>query len=144
MCFSRVYTYVVTIRGNPSNRNCVIMACRPNGIPRRFQMSLKVRSHYLDWIRIPPNRGGLRKDSDWTRSNVNAIRLNSYWRWAGCYGEIAVRCLFYKFCPKYWTLTSHFTQSPELDQSNVNASGKSDTSPVSVQIQCKLASVNAP
>ena len=43
----------------------------------------------------PPNRGGLRKDSDWIRSNVNAIRLNLDWGWTGCYGEIAVRCLFY-------------------------------------------------
>ena len=38
----------------------------------------------------PPNRGGLRKDSDWIRSNVNAIRLNLDGRWAGYYGEIAV------------------------------------------------------
>ena len=48
------------------------------------------------------------------------------------------------FCPKCWTLTSHYTQSPELDlQSNVNSTGKSGTSPVSVQIQSKSTSVNA-
>ena len=25
---------------------------------------------------------------------MNAIRLNLDWRWTGCYGEIAILCLF--------------------------------------------------
>ena len=41
----------------------------------------------------PANQGRLRKDLDSIRSNDNAIGLNLDWRWAGCYGEIAVRCL---------------------------------------------------
>ena len=73
----------------------------------------------------PPNRGGLRKDSDSIRSNVNAIRLDLDWRWDCYYGEIAV-------C---------FVQN---DEHSYNATCKSETSPVSVQIQSKFASVTAP
>ena len=47
---------------------------------------------------------------------------------------------FVIFCPRWWTLTSHFTQSPELDQSNVNATGKSGTSPVSSAVSVQIQS----
>ena len=90
----------------------------------------------------PHNRGGMRKNSDSIRLNENTIRLNVDWRWACCYGEKTIRCLLCNVCPKCWTSTLIFTQSPELEQFNVNATGKYGTSPVSVQIQTKSASVN--
>ena len=74
-------------------------------------------------------------DSDWTRSNVNAITDEFGLKlWAGCHGVIAVRCLFCNALFKM--LNAHIAFYP--------AKVHSKTNPVSVQIQSKSASVNVP
>ena len=52
----------------------------------------------------PLNRGGIAKgfgfDSIKCERNLDCM-TDLDWRWAGCYGEITVRCLFcIMFCPK--------------------------------------------
>ena len=53
----------------------------------------------LDWIWTqfghdlsPSNQSGRGKNSDRTQANVNAIGLNSDWKWTGCQSEVVVHC----------------------------------------------------
>ena len=61
-------------------------------------------------------------DSDWTRSNVNAITDEFGLKlWAGCHGVIAVRCLFCNALSKMLHERSYCIlprQSSQQDQSS--------------------------